>query len=183
MDAGPEFLLRQAALLEKFVHQFVVGFRNMLDEFAVQVLHLRLPFAAGRFLRVFAAGIRVVGHHVVAQHIQHAAETGTGIDGDRQRKHMPTKPFPRLTQHGVKIHVLLVHGIDHNHLRDAVMRRVIPHPLRAHAEAVLGVNDHQREIADAQRAQPLADEIEIARRVDDVELLPRPFRVQQGRRD
>ena len=36
MDAGAEFLLRQAALLEILVHQRVVGFGDVLDEFAVQ---------------------------------------------------------------------------------------------------------------------------------------------------
>ena len=45
------------------------------------------------------------------------------------------------------------------------------------------MNDHQREIADAQRAQSFADEVEVTWRVNDVELLARPLRVQQRRRN
>ena len=55
MDAGAEFLLRKTALLEKLVHQFVVRLGDVFDELAVQFLDLRLPFAGGRFLLVFAA--------------------------------------------------------------------------------------------------------------------------------
>jgi hypothetical protein len=87
--------------------------------------------------------------------------------------------FLRAFQHRVEIHVLLVERVDDDHFREAVAGGVIPHAVGAHAEAVLRVNDDQREIADAQRAQAFADEIEIAGRVNDVELLARPFRVQQ----
>ena len=44
---------------------------------------------------------------------------------------------------------------------------------------MLGVNDHEREVGHAQRAQRLADEIEIARRVHDVEFFAQPFGVEQ----
>ncbi len=179
MDAGAKFLLRQAALFEKLVHQLVVGLGDVLDQLAVQFLDLRLPFAGGRLFLVFAAGIGRVGHHFIAQHVQHPVEAGAGIHRNVQRKDAPAKPLLHLAHHRVEIHVLLVHPVHHDHFRDAVAGRVIPHPVGADADPVLRVNHHQREIADAQRAQPFADEVEITGRINDVELFPHPLRVQQ----
>ena len=179
MDAGAEFLLRQIALLEKFLHQRVVGFGDVLDELAVQFLYLRLPFAGGGFLGVFAGAVGRVGHDFVAQHVQHLVETRPGIHRHVHRKDVPPEMLLRRLQHRVEIHVLLVERVDDDHFREAVAGGVIPHAVGAHAEAVLRVNDDQREIADAQRAQTFADEIQIAGRVNDVELLAHPFGVHQ----
>ncbi len=51
VDAGAEFLLGKTALLEKLVHQLVIGLGDVFDELAVQFLDLGLPFAGGRFFR------------------------------------------------------------------------------------------------------------------------------------
>ena len=87
--------------------------------------------------------------------------------------------FTDLGQHLVEIRFLLVERVDDDHFRDAVLRGVFPDRVRAHADAVLRVDDDEREIADAQRAQTFADEIRVARAINDVELLPQPFEVQQ----
>ncbi len=179
MNAGAEFLLRQAALLEKLFHQRVVRLRDVLDELAVQFLDLRLPLAGRRFLRVFAGAVGCVGDDFVAQHVQHLVEAGAGVDRHIQRKDVPAEMLLRGLHHRVEIHVLLVERVDDDHFRDAVIGRIIPHAVCADAEAVLRVDDDQREIADAQRAQAFADEIQVAGRVNDIEFLSHPFRVQQ----
>ena len=92
---------------------------------------------------------------------------------------MPAKSLLHLAHHGVEIHVLLVHRVHHDHFREAVAGRVVPDPVGADAQAVLRVNHHQRKIADPQRAEPFADEVEISRRVDEVEFFSEPLRVQQ----
>ena len=151
VDAGAKFLLRQAAFFEKLVHQLVVGLGDVLDQLAVQFLDPRFQFTGGRLFLEFAAGIGRIGHDLVAQHVERAIEAGAGIHRHTQRKDVPAKPFLHLFHHRVEIHVLLVHRVHHDHLRNAVAGRVIPHPVGADAETVLRVNDHQREIADAQR--------------------------------
>src|SRR5439155_13350294 len=64
---------------------------------------------------------------------------------------------------------------------NAAVRRAIPHALRAHADAVLRVDQHECEIRHALCRKRLADEVEIARRVEDVELLAHPRAMQQRR--
>ena len=59
------------------------------------------------------------------------------------------------------------------------MAGVIPHGIGADPQAVRRVDDHEREVADAQGADPLADEVRVSGRVDDVELSPKPLSVQQ----
>ena len=179
MDAGAEFLLRQAALLKIFAHQAVVGFGDVLDEFAMQRLDLFAEFAGGGFLGVFAGAVGGVGDDLVAQNVERAVEAGAGVHRHAQWKNVPAEMFLRGFQDGVEIRVFLVRAVDDDHFWDAVIMRVIPDAVGAHAEAVVRVNHHQREIADAQRAQAFADEVEVAGRVNDVEFFARPFQVQQ----
>ncbi len=68
----------KTALLEKFVHQLVVGLGDVFDELAVQFLDFGLPFAGGRFFLIFAGTVRRVGDDFIAQHVQHLVETGPG---------------------------------------------------------------------------------------------------------
>ena len=75
-------------------------------------------------------------------------------------------------QHLVEVCILFVHRVDHDDLRDAAVRRAIPHPLRAHADAVLRVHHYEREIRHPHCRERLADEVEITRRVEDVQPLP-----------
>ena len=51
VDAGAKFLLRQAALIEVFGQQGVVGFGDVFDQFAVQLGDLFLPRARWPGLR------------------------------------------------------------------------------------------------------------------------------------
>ena len=85
----------------------------------------------------------------------------------------------RVGQHFVEVRVLFVHRVDDDDLRDAAVGRAIPHPLRADADAVLRVHHHEREVRHAQRRERFADEVEITRRVEDVELLAQPLAMQQ----
>ena len=182
VDAGAKFLLRQPALVEKFRQQVVIRLRDVLDQFPVELRDLFLPFARGRFLAEFAPGVgQIIRHHLIAQDIQNLVEARPGIDRQVQRKNPRPVMLPRRRQHFVEARVDLVHRVDHDDFGNAQFRRVIPDPLRAHADAVLGMHRHQGQIRHPQRAQRLPHKVQVARRVNHIELLPHPFRVQQRR--
>ena len=168
-----------AALLEKFVQQRVVRFGDEFDQFAMQLRDALFPFARRRLLAKFPVPVGVVGHDFAAQHVEHLVEAGPGIDRHVQRKDLRPVVRARVGQHFVEMRVLFVHRVDDDDFRDAAVGRAIPHPLRADADAVLRMHHHEREVRDPQRRERLADEIEITRRVDDVELLAQPLHVQQ----
>ncbi len=142
---------------------------------------LILPLAGGGDLGEFApAAGDIVSDDLVAQHVQHLVEAGAGIDRDVHGKDAGAKMLAGGSQDLVEIRIDFVQGIDDQNLGDAEIRGVIPDPLGADADAVLGMDDDQGKIGHAQRAEGLADEIQVAGGVDDVELLAHPFGVEQG---
>jgi len=133
----------------------------VFDQLAVQFPDLRLPFAGGRLFLVFAAGIGRVGHNFIAQHVQHPVEAGAGFIGTLNGKTCRPNRSCTWRTTASKSTFSLSTAFTTIIFRDAVAGRVIPHPVGADAQPVLRVNHHQREIADAQRAQPFADEVEV----------------------
>ena len=182
VNAGAKLLLRQPALVEELGQQRVVRFGDVLDQFAVQLVDLVLPLRPWPAPRVNlprpAGG--VVSDDLVAQDVQHLVEAGAGIDRQVHGKDARAVMLARRRQHLVKMRIEFVHRVDHQDLGDAEVRGVIPDPLGADADAVLGMDDDQGEVGHAQRAEGLADEVQVAGSVNDVELLAHPFGVEQG---
>ena len=181
VDAGAKFLLGKPALVQVFRQQRIIRFGDVLDQFAMQLDDLFLPRAGGRDLREFSpAGSEIVSDDLIAQHVQHLVETGAGIDRDVHGKNAGAEMFAGRSQGLVEIRIDLVQGIDDQNFRDAEVGRVIPDPFGADADAVLGMDDHQGKIGHTQSAERFADEIQVAGRVNDVELLAHPFGMEQG---
>ena len=158
-----KFLLRQRALLEKFVQERVVRFRDEFDQFPMQLGDALFPFARRRFFAKLPAPIGFIGHDFVAQDVEHLVEVRSGIDRHVQRKNFRSVVRACLGQHFVEVRVLFVHGVDHEDLWDAAVCRAIPDPLRAHADAFLRVHHHESEIRHVQGRERLAHEVEITR--------------------
>ena len=66
-----------------------------------------------------------------------------------------------------------------DNFRYAAFGGVIPNAFGTYADAVLRVNDDKRNVRYAQRRERLAHEIEVARRIHDVEFFLHPRRVEQ----
>ena len=88
---------------------------------------------------------------------------------------------PSIRQDFVEIRVLFVHRVDHDDFWDSALIGEIRNPFGADADAVLCVDNHQREIGDMQRRERLAHEVEVAWRVHDVKFFVHPLGMQQRR--
>ena len=176
MQARAHFLLGQAALGEELLHQRVVRLGDVFDELAVQLLAPARPTGPLAGASVY---LPLLSPAKVMTSLRGTSSTwlnpGPGIDRDGQREDPFAEMLADLGQALVEIRLLLVEGIDHDHLGNAVLGGELPDRVGAHADAVVGVNDDHGEIADPQGAERLADEIGVARAVDDVELLAEPF--------
>ncbi len=137
------------------------------------------PFARRRLFAKLPAPVGFIRDHFVAQHVEHLVEVRPGIDRHIQRKNLGPVVRARVGQHFVEVRVLFVHGVDHDHLRDAAVRRAMPDPLRADADAVLRVHHHESEIRHPHRRERLADEVERTWRIEDVQLPAHPGAMQQ----
>ena len=179
MDAAAHFLLRQAALREELLQQGVIGLGDELDELLVQLLDPRGPFAGGGRLGELAALVAREGDDFTPEHVEHLVEPGPRVHRDGQGKNAVAEMLADLPQNLLEIAFVLVEGIDDDHFRDAVLRRVFPDRVGPDADAVVGVDDHQGEVTDAQRAEAFADEIRVTGAVDHVEFLVEPFEVEE----
>ena len=174
-----KFLLRQRALLEKFVQQLVIRLRDEFDQFTMQLRGTLFPFAGRRLLAKLPMPVGFIRHHFVAQHVEHLVEVRPGIDRHVERKNFRPVMCARVGQHLVEVRVLFVNGVDYDHLRDAAVSRAIPHPFRANADAVLRVHHHECEVRHMHRRERFAHEVEITRRIEDVQFLAHPRAMQQ----
>ena len=85
----------------------------------------------------------------------------------------------RVSEQVVELRVGFVEGVYDEQLGQAEARGVLPGRIGADAQAVAGMDHDHRGVADAQRAEALADEVGVAGRIEDVELLAQPFGVEQ----
>ena len=76
-----------------------------------------------------------------------------------------------------------VHLVDEGDPRDAVLVGLAPDGLRLRLDAGDGVEDGDGAVEDAQRALDLDGEVDVARRVDDVDAVVLPLACGRGGRD
>ena len=147
----------------------------------MQSFDLLFPFSGRRFLAKRPVPVGFIGHDFAAQDVEHLVEIWPRIDRHVQRKNLGPVMRANVGQHFVEVRVLFVDGVDDDDLRNAAVRCAIPHPLRAHANAVLRVHHHEREVRHAHRRERLADEVEITWRVENVQFLAHPRAMEQRR--
>ncbi len=179
VEPGPQVVLAEDALGEEFLHQGVVGFGDVFHQLPVELVHALGQLAVGGLLLVLAVSAGLVGDDLVAQDVQDPAEARAGVERDCHGEDGPAEVLAGPGQDGIEIGVGLVQSIHRQDLGQAVMRRIVHYGVGAHPQAVGGVDDRQREVPDAQGADPLAQEVRVSGRVDDVELLPEPLGVQE----
>ena len=85
----------------------------------------------------------------------------------------------RLLEHSIEIRILLIHSVDNDNFRNAIIGGGLPHAVCPDAQSLDGVNHHQSKIPNPQSAQSFANEIEVTRRINDVEFLALPIQVQK----
>ncbi len=180
VQPGAHFFVGQPALGEELLHQRVVRLGDVLDELTVHLLHPLGQGAGGGRFGVLAALVSRVGEDFTAHHVQHLVEAGAGVDWHHQREHPLAEVLAHLRQGLLEIRLFLVKRVEDDHLRNAVVRRAFPDRVRAHARAVVGVDDDHGEVAHAQRAEALADEIRVTGAIENVELLAQPIQVHEG---
>src|SRR5437016_5041551 len=95
--------------------------------------------------------------------------------GNLHRDHLRREPLLDLRIHALEVGVLLVHQGDEEQPRDAARFAVVPHLLGAHFYAAGGGEHHHRAVGGVHARQRLAREIEVPRRVDEVELGVEPL--------
>ena len=166
-----DFLAPQVAL-----EQRVVRFRDALDQL------LRVPLEAVPVLRghvdlLVLAGLRplLVQVALLREEIDDAVELGALTDRDFHRDHLRREPLLDLAVHPLEVGVLLVHQGHEEEPRDVAGFAVIPHLLGPDLDAARRRDHHDRAVRRVHARERLTGEVEVAGRVDEVELRVHPF--------
>ena len=180
MDSRAQHGFGQPAFVEEFLQQRVVSLRDMLDQVLMHDFHALGPFAARGYLGKFPRTIRRVAHHFAPQNVEHLVKTRTGIHRHLHRENFLSEPPANFPHQRIEIAILLVQPVHDDDAGNAELPRILPHHFRADADAMPRIDHHDGKIGDAQRMNALAAEIQVAGRVDEVELTPAPFAVERG---
>ena len=85
-----------------------------------------------------------------------------------------------LVERALEVGPLTVELVDEHHARDAERGAPAPHDLGLHLDALDGAHDEDGQVGDAQRRLDVADEVGVAGRVDEVDLVAGPLDRQRA---
>ena len=111
------------------------------------------------------------------------AEVALGPDRQLDRHGVRAEPVDHRLDAALEVRADAVHLVDVGDARDVVLVRLAPDRLRLRLYAGHGVEQRDCTIEHAQRALDLDGEVDVARRVDDVDPMVGPLAGGRGRRD
>src|SRR5581483_9522706 len=162
----------------------VVDLADLFDQLLAIVLgfveHVGRDFAddvvgAHRFV--------LVGDRLHLDEVDHAEELVFGADRQLNRDRIRFELADDLLEGPLEVGPDAVHLVDEANTRDAVFVRLAPHGFRLRLDAGDRIEHGDRAVEDAQRALDFGGEVDVARRVDDVDAVIAPEAGRRGRRD
>ena len=159
--------------LDGLLHELLVIFLGLIDEIGGDLLVMELG----------AQGLVVPDHRLHADEVDDALEAD--LHAERQLNHdrIGAKAVLDHLHREEEVGADLVHLVDEDHARHAVFVGLAPYRLGLRLDALVGVEQRYRAVEHAQGALDLDGEIDVARRVDDVDALVVPVSSGRGRRD
>jgi hypothetical protein len=160
------FLGRELITPQVLLQQGVIPFGRRLDHTDPRLLGLRLDFRRDR------GGLLAVTQACLhGKKVDHALEVGMLPDRKlhRHKGHLG-RQSPDGFQGAGEAGVFAVHLADDDEARQPKSVAVVPNDLRPDLDASDGVDQHQRPFHHAQGRDRFADEIGVARRIEQVDL-------------
>jgi hypothetical protein len=112
---------------------------------------------------------------LLGEQLDHATELFLRADGELDRRHRVAKHGAGGRERPREIGVLAVHLVNEDHARNATFLGQPPGLLGADLDPGRGVDEDDGGVGNAQGGLHVADEIGIARRIDDVDLAISPL--------
>ena len=170
--------------MEVLLEDLVVGFADLLD----QLLAVVLGFVqhVGRNLAddvVGAHRLVLVGDRLHLDEVDHADELVFRADRELNRDRVGFELGDDLVEGALEVRADAVHLVDEADARDAVLVGLAPDGLGLRLDAGDRVEHRDRAVEHAQRALDFGREVDVARRVDDVDAVIAPETGRRGRRD
>ena len=166
--------------LEVALEQGVVGDDDALDEVVVHLVLERLHVVGDRLGVRDAALVEVGG---VGEEVGDAAEVGLGADRQLERRDAGAEPVAELVERALEAGALAVELVDEDHPRHAEPGGLAPDRLGLHLDAVDRAHHEHGQVDDPQRGPHVAEEVGVAGRVDQVDLVALPLERRHRERE
>src|SRR5690606_10113678 len=121
-------------------------------------------------------GLAVPHQSLLLDEVDDADEVVLGTDRQLDDQRLRLEAVDDGVDGEVEVRAELVHLVDEADARDVVLVRLAPHRLRLRLHALLAVEDGDGAVEHAQGALDLDREVDVAGRVDDVDLVVLPDR-------
>src|SRR5579859_60714 len=184
-DALLQLFERDLVALDEADLELLVLFGDALDQLLALQRDLGRQVFGDRPLlrRVVAVAGEVPG--ALFHEVDHAGEVGFGADRQLQRHRFGAQPLADHLHRAPVVGADAVHLVDEADARHVVAVGLAPDRLRLRLDAGHGVEDDYTAVEHAQRALDLDGEVDVAGRVEDVDLvvLPLGSRRRGGDRD
>src|SRR5262249_2898342 len=148
----------------------VVGLGNHFDQLHAEGFSLLHQVGGDLFDVVLGAHRLVVpedGLHL--DQIDDALEIGFGADGNLPGNGARAQPLADGVEHMLAVRAVLVHLVDEADTGNLVLVALTPHGFSLRLHAGDRVEHRDRAVENAQRALYLGGEVDVARRIDDVD--------------
>ena len=169
--------------LEVALHEVLVDLGDLVHELLAVLLGLGLKVVGDRdLLGVLATGaVVLVGLHV--DEVDDAADLVLGADGDLGGDRVRPEGGLERLQRAEEVGALAVEHVHEDQAGDVELLGALPQASGGDLDAHHRVDDEDRRLAHAQRAERVGDEARLARGVEEVDLAVHPFERAQRRRD
>ena len=172
-QSGRHFDLRDLRTFDVLLEQFVVELRDRLDELLARLLDVALDVLGDVGDEVFL--VMRDDLHVQGQEVDDTLEGRFLADWQLHGHDTRAKAHAQLFDDLLEVGVLAVHLVDEERARQLRFLGIAPCLLRLDLDARRGRDHDEGTVRCRQRALDFADEVRIARRIDEIDLIVTPF--------
>ena len=173
-DGGAELLGRDGLLVEELLGERVVDVGDLVDDLVARGLGGALGVLGGD--RLFADDLAVVAveeERLADDGVDDALERRLGAHRDLELDRVVPELLLEHVRDALVVGARVVHLVDEGDARDAVALHLLVDGDRLALHALARVEHEDRAVEDAERALDLDGEVDVARRVDDVDVVGR----------
>ena len=171
-----DLLDRQCLAAEVLLQQRLVGLGDGLEQLGAVLVGLLLKFGRDVDGLVGLAELGLAPPHLGLHldQVDNAFEVALGADGQLDRNDVGAQPVFHGLDREVEVGADLVHLVDETDARDVVLVGLPPNLLGLRLDTFLAVEHRDGTVEHAQAALHLDGEVDVARGVDDVDLVVVP---------
>ena len=169
--------------LEVALHERVGDLADLVHHHLAVLLGELLQVGGDLDLGAVVAAVPAVAVGLHVDEIDDAGDVVLGADRDLRGDDVRAEGVLAGLQRAEEVGALAVEHVHEDHPREVELLGARPQPPRAHLDAHDAVDDEDRRLGDAHRAQRVGDEARLAGRVEEVDLAPLPLERAQRQRD